>query len=93
MRLSKNEKQTLLGPLVIGVLCGAFAALASLAFDSEYGPHLYAGSPYSLTTISITNGVLAFVSVVGGIVLLFGVLPIVLPRIVTRIARSRGRHD
>jgi hypothetical protein len=86
--LTKDEKQNLLGPLVIGIAFGAFAAFASVAFDSEYGPHLYADSQFSLITISVVHAVLAFSSVAVAVVLLFGVLPVMLPRILSRLRGS-----
>ena len=92
MRLTKDEKQNLLGPLVVGSAFGAFAAFASVAFDSEYGPHIYSNSQFSLTTISVVHAVLAFGSVLVAVVLLFGVLPVVLPRVLARFRRSKDGH-
>jgi hypothetical protein len=92
MRLAKDEKQNLLGPLVVGSAFGAFAAFASLAFDADYGPHLYSDSPFSLATISAVHAVLAFGSVLGAVVLLFGVLPVVLPRVLARFRGSKDEH-
>jgi hypothetical protein len=34
--LTESERQALVGPVVVGCVLGAFAALASLGFDSEY---------------------------------------------------------
>ena len=92
MALTKHEKQNLLGPTVVGIVFGVLAALASLAFDSEYGPHIYAKLQYSLTAISIAHAFVAFSVVTGGVVLLFGVLPIALPRILSRLRGSSGGH-
>ena len=36
LNLTASERQTLAGPLVVGCILGAFAALASWGFDSEY---------------------------------------------------------
>ena len=92
MRLTRNEKQNFIGPLVVGGVFGAFAAFASVAFDSEYGPHLYSDSQFSLPTISTVHAFLAFGSVLVGVVVLFGVLPIVLPRIWARFRASKDGH-
>ena len=35
-RLTPSEKQTLTGPVTVGCVLGAFVALASWGFDSEY---------------------------------------------------------
>ena len=37
MKITPSERDTLLGPTVIGVLVGAFAAFCVVAFDSDYG--------------------------------------------------------
>ena len=36
LNLTAPERQTLLGPLVVGCVLGTFVALASWGFDSEY---------------------------------------------------------
>ena len=36
LKLNASERQTLMGPLVIGCVLGAFVALATWGFDSEY---------------------------------------------------------
>jgi len=92
MIFTETEKENLLGPLVVGMVFGALTALALVAFDSEYGPHLYAESQYSLLTISIFHALVAFLSVTIGVVFLFGYLPIVLPRIISRIRGTGDGH-
>jgi hypothetical protein len=93
MRLSESEKETLVGPMVVGFPSGVLAALAVVGMDFDYGAHLYVTSPYSLTTIMVTHGILTFVAVAGGIVFLFGVLPIILPRILSHFSRSKDNPD
>ena len=87
MRLDTAAKQSLVAPLVVGSIFGALAALGVVAFVTEYGANVYASSSWSLTAIAVTDGLLTFVAIAGGSVLVFGILPIVLPRIVARIAR------
>jgi hypothetical protein len=65
MALTKREKQNLYGPAVVGALFGVFAALASVAFDSEYGAHVYPNGERSLLFIIVRAG-LFFSSVMGG---------------------------
>ena len=62
--LSQDEKQNLLGPLVVGSGLGLLASVGVLGFVSEYGAHVYASSTWGLTTIALINAVLAFVCVV-----------------------------
>jgi hypothetical protein len=92
MALTKPERQNLLGPTIVGILFGLLAAFASVAFDSEYGPYIYAKAKYSLTTISIVHALVAFSAVAGGVILLFGVLPIAVPRILSRLRSFGGGH-
>jgi len=79
--ISSQARETLLGPLVVGSAFGVVAALATYGFVGEYGPHIYASSEWSLTTIAVAQALLAFLCVAGGTVMLLGVLPLVVSRI------------
>jgi hypothetical protein len=72
-------KQTLLGPSVVGVLFGLFVAFCSLAFDSEYGsnihPELQPAWFYSALQASFW-----FVVAAGGVVFIFGVVPLLIAK-------------
>ena len=87
MRTSKitaEEKQSLVGPLVIGGLCGLLAVVAVVAFASEYRASLYQTSflPFWLQVTG--EALVAFVCVSGACVLAFGVLPVVIHRVASR---------
>jgi hypothetical protein len=83
LRLSADERQSLIGPLVIGILVGGVAALASVAFDLEYADGARAVVAGSTLHVGLDAG-LAFFGVIAAIVVGFGVLPIVLRRLAAR---------
>jgi hypothetical protein len=37
MKITPSERSTLLGPTVVGILVGAFAAFCVVGFDGDYG--------------------------------------------------------
>jgi hypothetical protein len=77
MTLSQSEQQTLIGPLVVGSLLGAFVAYAVFAFASEY--RLQNVEPiYEWQTVA--EAVFAFSVAVVSTVGLLGVLPITVHR-------------
>ena len=87
MRISEitaEEKQSLIGPLVIGGLCGLLAVVAVVAFASEYRASLYGTSVLPLWLQVTGEAVVAFLCVVGGCVLSLGVLPVVGHRVASR---------
>ena len=86
MNLSADERQSLVGPAVVGCLFGLLAALATVAFHSEYG--YPPGTAAGWTNLLIAGG-LAFASIAGGCFLVFGVAPVALSRIPLR-KKSRG---
>ena len=77
MTLSPAEKQTLIGPLVVGCLLGAFCAYAVFAFSIEY--KLQNGDSvdgWQTAAEAVVAFLVAVVSTVG----LLGVLPIAVHR-------------
>ena len=84
MKLSSEERQTLLGPLVVGVLVGAFVAYAAVAFNSEFR---LSGLPVSDLQF-IGEAALGFVLSVVATVGFLGVLPIAIHR-----KRARGKGN
>lgn len=77
MKLSPAEKQTLIGPLVVGCLLGAFCANAVFAFASEY--KLQNGDSIDGWQTA-AEAVAAFLAAVVSTVGLLGVLPIAVHR-------------
>ena len=77
MKITQSERDTLLGPTVIGALVGVFAAFCVVAFDSDYGG-----------TIQIWQMVLrALLGFFGGFLLAFvpfGLLPVLVTRLMRR---------
>ena len=77
MKITPSERDTLLGPTVIGVLVGAFAAFCVVAFDSDYGG-----------TIRVWQRVFrAMLGFFGGFLLAcvpFGLLPVLVTRLMRR---------
>jgi hypothetical protein len=84
MRLSPSEKQTLLGPLVVGCLLGAFVAYAVTAFASEYRLQGIDPSPWQVAA----EAAVGFLVSVGGTVGVLGLLPIAIGRL-----RSKREGD
>lgn len=84
MRLSPEERQTFLGPLVVGVLVGAFVAYAAFALNSEYRLN---GIPIGTVQL-IAESTLGFLLAVVSTVSLLGVLPILIHR-----KRNRPNSD
>lgn len=81
MRLSTEEKQSLLGPMVVGCLLGAFVAYAAFAFDSELRLNGLPVSTGHMIMDALQGFALSLVSTLG----LLGVVPIV----VGRVCKSR----
>jgi Mg/Co/Ni transporter MgtE len=77
MKLSPAEKQTLIGPLVVGCLLGAFCAYAVFAFASEY--KLQNGDSID-TWQTAAEAVFAFFVAAVSTAGLLGVLPIAVHR-------------
>ena len=82
-KLTTDEKQSLLGPTVIGCLLGAFAAYAVFAFASEYQLQ---GAADANTWTTTAEAILAFVASVAGTVGILGLAPL----IVGRVRSQRG---
>ncbi len=91
MHLTKQEKQNLIDPLVVGILFGLLAAIGVFVFLSEYGPNIHASSVWSLITIEATQAFVTFVIVVGSCVLLFGAVPIGISRVLSR--KRKASHN
>jgi Sec-independent protein secretion pathway component TatC len=77
MTLSPSEKQTLIGPLVVGCLLGAFVAYAVFAFASEF--ELQNGESIDKWQTA-AEAFFAFLVAAAATVGLLGVLPIVVQR-------------
>ncbi|MBV8657274.1 MAG: hypothetical protein JO142_05545 [Burkholderiales bacterium] len=77
LKLNASERQSLVGPLVIGCLLGAFVALASWGFDSEYS-HI---DRWRMTL----NAVADFVVSVAIAMVPLGILPIAIRRLHQRL--------
>jgi hypothetical protein len=80
-KLTVEEKQSLLGPAVIGCLLGAFAAYAVFAFASEYAVQ-EATSPTFWATAGEAS--LAFAVCVAGTVGFLGLAPLAIGRLRSR---------
>ena len=86
MNLSTHEKQILAGPLVVGMLLGAFGAYAVFAFASELSLD-GTDAPNRLRTD--VEASVVFLTAVLGTVAVLGVLPIA----VRRIRAKKGASD
>jgi hypothetical protein len=85
MTLSKAERQTLLGPAVVGAVFGLLAGFADFGVALEYGRNMrpmYFGVHWPLLEALIT-----FSLVSSGIAFLFGVMPLVVARVIAKRAR------
>ena len=76
LKLTATERQGLIGPVVVGCLLGAFVALASWGFDSEYS---HVGRLHMAL-----NAAVAFLVALAIAALPLGVLPIALRRLSPR---------
>ena len=80
MHLTTQEKQALIGPLVVGVVLGAFVAYAVFAFASEYALQ---GHPRSIWITAVEASIGFIVSVLATVGAL-GALPIAIQKLRTR---------
>lgn len=74
MKLSKSERETLIGPAMVGSIVGIFAAVCTIAFNSEYG---------SVTLSEWPTARDAMLSFLAGLFLAFfpfGVAPVLIAR-------------
>ena len=85
LKLSASEKQTLIGPLVVGCLLGAFAAYAVFALASEY--ELQGGVDHAALQ-SAGEAAITFIACVAGTVGVLGIIPVAIHR-----QRSRPEGD
>jgi hypothetical protein len=90
MQLTTSAKQTLISAAVIGCLFGVLAAIAAAGFDSEYGQGIYAPSRWDLRAIIVAHTVETFVEVAGGIIVIFGAVPIFISWAIARRNRSEN---
>ena len=82
--LSKPARQTLLAPAVVGAIFGLITGFADFGVSLEYGPNMrpmYFGIHWPLLEALIT-----FLLVSTGIVLVFGVIPLVVARVMAKRA-------
>lgn len=77
-KLSVEEAQNLIGPAVIGVVIGSFAAYAVVAFASEYR---VSGDVCVSLWSTVAEAILVFLSCVVGTISVFGLAPIVIGRL------------
>ena len=77
MKISPSERDTLLGPAVIGGVVGAFTAFCVVAFDSDYGGTLQVWQMVFRAMLGFSGGfLLAFVPL--------GLLPVLVARLMRR---------
>jgi len=77
MKITPSERDTLLGPTVIGILVGASAAFCVVAFDSDYGTTIQVWQRAFRAMLGFFGGfLLAFVP--------FGLLPVLVTRLMRR---------
>jgi hypothetical protein len=75
MNLSQNERETLIGPAVVGVVVGILFAVCTVAFNSEYVPA--ASSGWS----TISDAMLSFFAGLLLTVVPFGLAPVLIARV------------
>ena len=83
-----TSKQNLVGPAIVGCVIGVLAALAGLGFDSEYGPHIYASSTWSLHTLMVLHALVTFFCVACGVIFVFGLGPILFARVLAKFDKD-----
>ena len=82
LSLTGTERRILVGPAVVGTVIGALVALALAGVRAEYGHNmepLYFG-----INSGVAEALLTFAIVTGATVLLFGVVPLLINRVVSR---------
>ena len=84
MPVSTSERQTLLGPLVVGCLLGVFVASAVFAFASEYRLQGSGGNWWQIAAEAVFGFIASTLATVG----LLGLLPIAIHRL-----PSKGNSD
>lgn len=77
--MNQQTKQTLMGPLVVGMLFGVLAGSASFGFDMEYGASIHP-TWQPLWLYAAVVAVAVCTAVAGGSVLLLGLLPVLVRR-------------
>lgn len=83
MKITQSKWDTLLGPTVIGVAVGAFAAFCVVAFDSEYGGTMQVWQRVFRALLGFSGGfLLAFVP--------FGLLPLLVTRLMRRNSHNKS---
>ena len=82
----RRLKESLFGPLIVGVIIGAFVAVFGYGFTMEYGPNIHP-SWQPLWLFAIGEGVLSFAGTTAVIVLVFGCGPLALG-----LLRHRGSN-
>lgn len=86
MPLSLQERQAIVGPVVVSLLFGALTALAVVGVHSEYGNNMKPLFPG--VDSPLWEGVLTFLFVAVLLVGLFGILPLILKRLLQRLTRK-----
>jgi hypothetical protein len=81
MKITRSERNTLLGPAVVGILVGAFSLVCIVAFDSDYGGTMQTWQKVLRALLGFSGG---FLVAFGP----FGLLPILVARLMRRY-RSR----
>jgi hypothetical protein len=84
--LTTSDRQSLIGPAVIGAVFGVLFAAAIAAVHSEYGVHM---EPLFPGVRSLVGEIfLTFASVAAAIFLIFGATPILLRKLMSRHPRG-----
>lgn len=84
MKLSRSERETLIGPAAVGIVMGIFFGVCSVAFNSDYKPA--ASSDWS----TISDAVLSFFAGVLLAFFPFGLAPVLIGRLRSSIG-SKSR--
>jgi hypothetical protein len=89
MRFTASERQSLIGPLVVGLLFGALAGLTTASFALEYGRYVHQESSLPVLAWVALEAGSAFALVAGSTFFLLGVLPLSIGRLSSRAAKNR----
>jgi hypothetical protein len=77
MKITPSERNTLLGPTIVGILVGAVSAFCVVAFDSEYGGAIQLWQKVLRAMLGLFGG---FLVAFGA----FGLLPLLVARVIRR---------
>lgn len=75
MKFSHSERETLIGPAVVGIVVGIFFAVCNVAFNSEYKPAV--SSDWQI----VSDAMLSFLAGLLLAFLPFGLIPVLMGRL------------